>query len=408
MTIRLRHLAEVNPATPEFDWLPPDSLVPFLPLEAVWPGGMLDVSRRRPRSEVAVGYTRFREGDILIPKITPTFQADRTVIACGIEGGIGAGTTELHIVRVSNCADSHYVRYLLSSKPALDEGEASMIGVAGQKRVPDNFFRDLRVPVADLSQQRAIADYLDAETGRIDALIAKRRRMIELLDEREQAIRDIWVNDQFSRWDSAAFRRQLSHIEQGWSPQCEAVPAEQGEWGVLKTSAVSKGVFLPDENKRLPEYVEPDERWRVRDGDLLVTRGSGSADMVGRAAVACTEGRKLLLSDLIYRLVPYSSDTEYLAEILQSRRLRGLIRACIRMDSGQTLKVRVNDLRELPVPLTPSTEQTRALVELHLRLARTLRVREMLHYQLQLLAEHRRALITAAVNGEIEIPGLAA
>jgi type I restriction enzyme S subunit len=356
--------------------------------------------------EIGSGKLLLSGGEVLISKLNP--RLPRVLLAEAHDVPTLA-STEFIALRPRPGVDERFLRYWLESEPLRQMlNGATMSVTRSQQRVRPEVVTKSWLTAPSIDEQHAIADYLDAETACIDALIAKRRRMIELLDEREQAIRDIWVNDQFSRWDSAAFRRQLSHIEQGWSPQCEAVPAEQGEWGVLKTSAVSKGVFLPDENKRLPEYVEPDERWRVRDGDLLVTRGSGSADMVGRAAVACTEGRKLLLSDLIYRLVPYSSDTEYLAEILQSRRLRGLIRACIRMDSGQTLKVRVNDLRELPVPLTPSTEQTRALVELHLRLARTLRVREMLHYQLQLLAEHRRALITAAVNGEIEIPGLAA
>lgn len=95
----LRHLACVNPATPEFDRLDDDSLVSFIPLEAVWANG-LDTSQERRKRDVSNGYTRFREGDIVVPKITPTFQADRTAIARGLRGGIAAGTTELHVVRV--------------------------------------------------------------------------------------------------------------------------------------------------------------------------------------------------------------------------------------------------------------------------------------------------------------------
>ncbi len=79
----LRHLASVNPSTPDFDRLRPDTLVAFIPLEAVSASG-LDTSRRRPKEEVASGYTRFLEGDILVPKITPTFQSDRAVIAMGL------------------------------------------------------------------------------------------------------------------------------------------------------------------------------------------------------------------------------------------------------------------------------------------------------------------------------------
>ena len=45
-----------------------------------WPGTRLDGTRTRPKEEVVSGYTRFREGDVLVPKITPTFEADRSTI----------------------------------------------------------------------------------------------------------------------------------------------------------------------------------------------------------------------------------------------------------------------------------------------------------------------------------------
>ena len=57
-----------------------------------------------------------------------------------------------------------------------------MKGVAGQQRVPDEWLRDLRVPISDRTRQRAIADFLDAETARIDALIAKKRRLATALE----------------------------------------------------------------------------------------------------------------------------------------------------------------------------------------------------------------------------------
>jgi len=184
---RLRFLAKINPATPGFDQVEADSLIPFVPLEAVWSRG-LDLSRRKIKSDVATGYTRFQEGDIVVPKITPTFQADRATIACDVTGGVAAGTTELHVVRVNLGVDRRYVRYLLSSREFLFGGEAEMIGVAGQKRVPDAWLRDFRVPILDVTRQRTIADYLDRETARIDPITLTLQRQIDLLRERRQAL----------------------------------------------------------------------------------------------------------------------------------------------------------------------------------------------------------------------------
>ena len=105
----------------------------FVPLDCIWPN-RFDPTALRTKEEVSTGYTRFREGDLLVPKITPTFQADRSVIARRLCGGVATGTTEIHVVRAGTDIDPRYLRYLLSTREFLYGGEAEMIGVAGQKR----------------------------------------------------------------------------------------------------------------------------------------------------------------------------------------------------------------------------------------------------------------------------------
>ena len=63
-----------------------------------------------------------------------------------------------------------------------------MYGAGGQKRVPEDFIRDLRHPLPSEPEQRAIAAFLDRETARIDALVAKKERLIELLQEKRTAL----------------------------------------------------------------------------------------------------------------------------------------------------------------------------------------------------------------------------
>jgi type I restriction enzyme S subunit len=63
-----------------------------------------------------------------------------------------------------------------------------MYGAGGQKRVPDDFIRDFRHPIPPLDEQRAIAAFLDRETARIDALIEKIRKSIDLLREYRTAL----------------------------------------------------------------------------------------------------------------------------------------------------------------------------------------------------------------------------
>ena len=185
MTVRLRHLAEINPPVPGWEHIPDDQLLTFVPLEAVWPRA-IDFVTARSKSEVSTGYTRFMEGDVIVPKITPTFEADRSTWVNGSPTTVLTGTTELHVVRPGPRLEPRYLGYLFSSSPFLQDGASHMIGVAGQKRIPDEWLRNYRIPMVGLETQHRIADHLDAETARIDTLLSKKRHLIELLDEQDR------------------------------------------------------------------------------------------------------------------------------------------------------------------------------------------------------------------------------
>jgi type I restriction enzyme S subunit len=94
----------------------------------------------------------------------------------------------------------------------------------------------------------------------------------------------------------------------GWSPSCEARPRAEGEWGVLKVSAVSWGSFRPDENKALPASLAPRPEFEVRAGDFLISRANTS-DLVARSVVVEAAPPRLMLSDKIVRL-RFSKDCE--------------------------------------------------------------------------------------------------
>jgi len=114
------------------------------------------------------------------------------------------------------------------------------------------------------------------------------------------------------------------------------------------------------------------------------------------------------MSDLIYRLILSGMNSEFVAAVMQSRIVRGELESQIRNDVGQTLKVRVDDLKNLSMPATPLAEQEEALNVLKSRKAGVTEMVIVLQRQIELLAEHRQALITAAVTGQLEIPEVAA
>ena len=422
MSIRLRHVASINPPTPEFELLPDTAELPFLPLEAVWPGNRLDTTRRQPKAAVSSGYTRFREGDILLPKITPTFQADRTVIAVGLEGGVGAGTTELHIVRAGPDVDVRYLRYLLSSKQFLDEGEASMIGVAGQKRVPDDCLRDLPVPVVDLRRQRAIADYLDRETARIDALIEKKQELLRLLDERRMTVMANGVSGRFTSnqlqrsalqwlpWRGASWREAkltlVARLGSGhtpsrdhseWWEDCNIPWITTGEVAQLRSDRVE---FLYETREKVSELGVANSSAEIHPKGTVVlcrTASAGYSGIMGTAMATSQDFATWTCGPLIR--------PRFLLLCLRAMRQDLLGRLAM----GSTHKtIYMPDIEALRVPLPEVDEQDAIVDAVWLRLRAIDTVIDALGSQVELLTEHRQALITAAVTGQLEVPGVAA
>lgn len=102
-------------------------------------------------------------------------------------------------------------------------------------------------------------------------------------------------------WEWCRLNDLALSSEAGWSPQCEANPRENKNWGVLKVSAVTWGTFKPDENKALPNALEPKPEYEVQPGDFLISRAN-TAELVARAVVVPDEAPPcLMMSDKIIR-----------------------------------------------------------------------------------------------------------
>lgn len=184
---RLRFVAQVNPRTTT-EQIPQNRQISFIPMEAVGEYGGLNLSTTKDLADVANSYTCFRDGDVLVAKITPCFENGKGALARELLNGIGFGTTELHVLRPSPHLDARFLAYVTYSRPFRKLGEFEMKGTAGQQRVSDAFVRNFWIPLPSTADQIAIAEFLDRETAEIDALKAKKERLIELLQEKRAAL----------------------------------------------------------------------------------------------------------------------------------------------------------------------------------------------------------------------------
>ena len=171
---RIAHLGLINPKNKL-----PDSLeASFVPMRLIASEySATSQHEKRLWGKIKKGYTHFAEGDVGLAKITPCFENGKSTIFRNLTGGVGSGTTELHILRpLIVLAD--YVLIFLKRQKFIETGIQIMTGTAGQKRVPLEYFVYSPFPLPPLAEQHRIV-------AKVDVLMDQCDRLEEEFKERE-------------------------------------------------------------------------------------------------------------------------------------------------------------------------------------------------------------------------------
>lgn len=343
-------------------------------------------------------------------RITST---DRTLSAAGVSSGsraVGAGSlivstrapigyvTETTVPMAFNqgCRgleptaelDIRFFRYQLSTlhEQLQSRGQGSTF-----VELSSDVLAETQVATPLLAEQRAIADYLDAETARIDALIAKKHRMIDLLEERANSSIMSWVGrSQLSSCDEVAavpIRRVLTKLERWVDGPDEMITAfRDGE--VTSRAARGREGFTNSwtENARVQT---------VETGDVVVHGLDGFSGAIGDAQV---DG---VCSPVYHVCSPGYGDGTFYGRLLRLLAIDGYLGSFATSTRERAVDFRNWDLfGRIPIPDVPIAEQQR--IGDKIRAIRPLR-QKILESE-ALAREHRKALITAAVTGELSIP----
>ncbi|MCC5812010.1 MAG: hypothetical protein JJU06_16745 [Ectothiorhodospiraceae bacterium] len=215
-----------------------------------------------------------------------------------------------------------------------------------------------------------------------------------------------WLGNLPAHWGVKRVKHFTRSLEQGWSPQCENIPAEGDEWGVLKVGCVNGGVFNPSENKLLPPNLPPSPELGIRRGDVLISRAN-TRELVGSAAVALQDYPALLLCDKLYRL---RVDTRrclpiYLAYIFGTKAARSQIELAATGASSSMLNIGQATVSELHLPAPPVDEQSTIAAFLHHETAKIDALVSEQQRLIELLKEKRQAVISHAVTKGLD-PGV--
>ena len=149
----------------------------FFPMSMIACGyGAATKHKVRPWGEIKRGYTHLAEGDVGLAKITPCFENGKSAVFRNLTGGLGSGTTELHIVRPI-LVHPDYILIFLKCPHFIEAGIPMMTGTAGQKRVPTEYFATSPFPLPPLAEQHRIVTKVEemmALSDQLDAAQAER------------------------------------------------------------------------------------------------------------------------------------------------------------------------------------------------------------------------------------------
>ncbi|GAB5554186.1 MAG: restriction endonuclease subunit S [Saprospiraceae bacterium] len=290
-----------------------------------------------------------------------------------------------------------------------------------RKTISKETFSAIKLPLPTLPEQRQIAAYLDHKCALIDTFIAKKKRLIELLQEQKQAIinqavtRGIdpdvplkpsgvdWLGDIPAHWEVIQLRRLVNNMEQGWSPQCENRIATTREWAVMKVGCVNGSQFNPDEHKALPANLEPRLEYELKEGDVLISRAN-TRELVGSTSIVKSVRPKLLLCDKLYRLnIKKSIDRNFLVHSLRSHSSRIQIGAVATGASDTMQNISQGKVLSIWIGLPKLDEQVDIfnLIEKELKLSNQAILK--IQKELTLIQEYKTTLIAEAVTGKIDV-----
>ncbi|MBD0443690.1 restriction endonuclease subunit S [Acinetobacter nosocomialis] len=311
-----------------------------------------------------------------------------------------------------------YFKYLFKSASYIAALQSTTDSLRDGKSISYEQFGGIPLPLCNIDEQQGIATFLDHETAKIDTLIAKQEKLIELLKEKRQAVISHAVtkglNPNVQMKDSGV--EWLGEVPEHWEVRqlrylgsCQNGINIGAEYFGSGSSFISYGdVYRNPELPRvfdgLVESTENDKRiYSVQRGDVLFTRTSETIEEIGFSSTCLTDVKDATFAGFLIRFRPIHNTLlpEYSKFYFRNILLRAFFVKEMNLVTRASLSQEL--LKKLAVPF-PSLEEQKQIADY---LSAKERVFDKLVNncikQIELLKERRTALISAAVTGKIDV-----
>ena len=375
-------------------------------------GEVLEIATHRFAQAPSRARRILRAGDTIISTVRTYLKA---IAFIPTEKGGHIASTGFAVLSPGDKVHPKYLYYWVRSDFFVDEISARSVGVS-YPAINASEIGALPFPVVPIEEQHAIADFLDARTSAIDAVIRKKERLIELLQEKRQSV----ITRAVTKGLDPTVPMKDSGVE--WLAE---IPAN---WKVERLKNLKLGAFVYGANEAAdiddpafprfiritdinqdgslredtfrslpPEVAAP---YLLREGDILLARSGAT---VGKAFIYYKEWGEACFAGYLIRLRTDRSKAlpQYLILYTQSHGFRtevqlSTIQATIQNVSAERYGLFV-------VALPPLERQRHVVAFVEKELTKIATIERTLEAQLHLMRQYRQTLITAAVTGKIDV-----
>lgn len=311
--------------------------------------------------------------------------------------------------------EKSFLKYLLF---CFDILHMKTLGAGVRQTITFNDIGNCYVCIPFLAEQCNIAKILDRETTRIDALIEKKSRFIELLQEKRQALITQavtkgldpkvklknsgvkWLGLVPEHWEVKRLKF-IASIQTGVAKGKDNSERKVIEVPYLRVANVQDGFLDLSEVTTIEIPEEELERYLLQPGDVLMNEG-GDYDKLGRGHVWSGEIAPCIHQNHVFAVRPHAVLPDWLNRFTSSTgaQFYFIIHS---KQSTNLASISSSNLKELSVTAPPEKEQKTILKQLEIRLSRIDALITATQRSMELLKERRAAIITAAVTGQIDL-----
>ena len=260
-----------------------------------------------------------------------------------------------NVFSVSPNLERQYLYYYLKSDFVLQRIKAVATGSV-RDNLKLSMLYEFPIELPKLENQRKIVKILD----KVSDVIEKKEQELEQLETLVKSRFVELFGDPIKNpkgWEVVKLSECLERIDNGKSFTCDSNAREGAFPAILKLSAATYGDYRPYENKALLEETQFVESVEVHRGDLLFTR-KNTPDLVGMAAYVFETPEKLMMPDLIFRLVTNERMTPiFLWQLINNREFRPVIQGISGGSAKSMSNISKERLKNIEVICPPISEQ---------------------------------------------------